>query len=151
LIFRKLIARFRRATAVAAFALLLGANAQQTPAQDHSMDSDHTGHEAMSMAIDGHMQMDASDPSKLLADKKESEFNHHLAGLLIILAGLFILAQGKLPQRWSFLRFAWPSCFLLSGLFCSSSATRSCGHSVPRVGGSALRTIPKTCSTRRLR
>ena len=115
--FPKLIARFRRATAVAAFALLLGANAQQTPAQDHSMDSDHAGHEVMSMAIDGHIQMDASDPSKLLADKKESEFNHHLAGLLIILAGLFILAQGKLPQRWSFIRFAWPSCFLLSGLF----------------------------------
>jgi hypothetical protein len=117
LTFRKLLARSRRATAVAAFALLLGANAQQTPAQDHSMDSDHAGHGAMSMAMDEHAQMDASNLSKLLADKKESEFNHHLAGFLIILAGLFIVAQGKLPQHWSFLRFAWPSCFLLSGLF----------------------------------
>src|SRR4029077_12212044 len=108
LTFHKLIARSRRATAVVAFALLLGSSAQPTPAQDRSMDSDHAGHEAMSMAMDEHAQMDASDPSKLLADKKESEFNHHLAGLLIVLAGLFIVAQGKLPQRWSFLRFAWP-------------------------------------------
>jgi len=117
LIFRKLIARSCRAAAVAAFALLLGSNAQPTPARDHSIDSDHAGHEATSMAMDEHAQMDASDLSKLLADKKESEFNHHLAGFLIILAGFFILAQGKLPQRWSFLRFAWPSCFLLSGPF----------------------------------
>jgi len=117
LTFRKLIALSRHATAAAIFALLLGSNAQPTLAQDHSMDSDQAGHEAMSMAMDEHAQMDASDLSKLLADKKESEFNHHLAGILIILAGLFILAQGKLPQRWSLLRFASPSCFLLSGLF----------------------------------
>jgi copper resistance protein D len=116
LTFRKLIAHRRRATA-AVFVLLFVSSTQQTHAQDPSMNSDHTGHEAMSMAMDDETQMDASHLSKLLADKKESEFNHHLAGFLIILAGLFILAQGKLPQRWSFLRFAWPSCFLLSGLF----------------------------------
>ncbi len=81
------------------------------------MHSAHAGHEAMSMAIDEQTQMDASHQSKLLADKKESEFNHHLAGFLIILAGLFILLKASWPQRWSFLRFAWPSCFLVSGLF----------------------------------
>jgi copper resistance protein D len=52
-----------------------------------------------------------------LADKKESEFNHHLAGFLILLAGVFILAQSRLAARWPGVRFVWPSCFLLAGLF----------------------------------
>src|SRR5260370_20557108 len=64
-----------------------------------------------------HSQMDAGVQRKLLADKKESEFNHHLAGFFVILAGIFIFAEGVLARRWSFLRFAWPACFLLSGLF----------------------------------
>jgi copper resistance protein D len=92
-------------------------NATQAPAQDHSMHSDSTEHKAMAMAIDEEAQMDASHQRKVLADKKESESNHHLAGFFLILAGIFILAGGTMPQRWSFLRFAWPSCFLLSGLF----------------------------------
>src|SRR5258708_6133254 len=71
----------------------------------------------MSMAMDEQMQMDDTDPAKLLADKKESEFNHHFAGFCVILAGLFILAEGTLRQRRPLLRFAWPFCFLLSGLF----------------------------------
>ena len=101
--------------AAAIFAVLLVSNPQQTPAQEHSMNSAHPGHEMMSM--DEQMRMDAAYQSKLLADKKESEFNHHLAGFFVILAGLFILAEDTLSPRRSFLRFAWPSCFLLSGLF----------------------------------
>ncbi len=34
--------------------------------------------------------------AKQLADKRESEFNHHLAGALLILAALFFLAQNRL-------------------------------------------------------
>jgi len=81
------------------------------------MPADHTGHEGMTMPMDDQTQMDAAHQRKLLADKKESEFNHHLAGFFVILAGIFILAEGTLSRRWSFLRFAWPACFLLSGLF----------------------------------
>ena len=96
-------------------------------AQDKSAQPDHSGHEGMSMPMDDHSQMDHAhmdhsqmDPAeqrKLLADKKESEFNHHLAGFFVVLAGIFILADGALIRRWAFLRFAWPACFLLSGLF----------------------------------
>jgi hypothetical protein len=57
------------------------------------------------------------DPAKLLADKKESEFNHHLAGLFVVLGGLFILAQGGLTRRWPWTKYIWPATFLLSGLF----------------------------------
>jgi putative copper resistance protein D len=117
MIFRNLLANSRRFIAYALFALLLVSNAPQAFAQDHSMHSVHTGHGAMSMAMDEQTQMDASQESDLLADKKESEFNHHLAGFFVILAGLFVLAEGALSQRRSFLRFAWPTCFLLSGLF----------------------------------
>lgn len=108
---------FHVSTALALLAALLVVGVSQTLAQDHSMHSGHAGHEGMAMVMDEQKAMAASQQAKLLADKKESEFNHHLAGFLIILAGAFILAEGKLPQRWSFLGLAWPSCFLFSGLF----------------------------------
>lgn len=115
--FRYISPGFYVSTALALLAALLVVSVSQTWAQDHSMHSGHTGHEGMPMVMDEQKPMDASQQAKFLADKKESEFNHHLAGLLIILAGVFILAEGTLPHRWSFLRLAWPSCFLLSGLF----------------------------------
>jgi putative copper resistance protein D len=55
--------------------------------------------------------------AKHLADKKESEFNHHLAGLFVIVAGMFILSEGYLAKRWPLVRFVWPMCFLAVGLF----------------------------------
>jgi copper resistance protein D len=55
--------------------------------------------------------------AKRLADKQESEFNHHLAGVLVVFAGIFILAQDRLAKRWPLVRYAWPVCFLAAGLF----------------------------------
>jgi putative copper resistance protein D len=55
--------------------------------------------------------------ARLLADKRESEFNHHLAGILIVFAGIFILTQELLAVRWPLARYAWPLCFLLTGFF----------------------------------
>src|SRR3982074_3116654 len=52
-----------------------------------------------------------------LAWKRESELVHHLAGLLVLLAGIFILGEDRLAKRWSSLRYAWPTCFLAAGLF----------------------------------
>jgi hypothetical protein len=75
----------------------------------------HHDHDGMSMPMD-----DATDPAaqaKLLRDKKESEFNHHLAGIFVVLAGLFILAGDRLRTRWPAIKYAWPLCFLLSGVF----------------------------------
>jgi copper resistance protein D len=60
---------------------------------------------------------DPAQAAKRLADKQESEFNHHLAGAFVILAGMFILAEGNLAKRWPFVRYAWPTCFLAAGLF----------------------------------
>ncbi len=110
-------ARFKLPIVGAMWAALLMFSPSQLSARDHSANSDHAGHEAMSMTMDEQPQMDAAQQRKLLADKKESEFNHHLAGFFVILAGIFILSEGTLNRRWSFLRFAWPACFLLSGLF----------------------------------
>ena len=55
--------------------------------------------------------------AKRLADKRESEFNHHLAGFLIVFAGIFILQQDGLAKRWPLTRYVWPMCFLAAGLF----------------------------------
>jgi hypothetical protein len=81
-----------------------------TRAQDHSM---HAGHEGMNMDDSA----EEPSPAKLLADKRESEFNHHLAGFFVVLAGVLILAEGRLSARWPNVRYAWPVCFLLAGVF----------------------------------
>ncbi len=60
---------------------------------------------------------DTAQAAKRLADKRESEFNHHLAGLFVIFAGIFILAESHLAKHWPIVRFAWPMCFLAAGLF----------------------------------
>jgi len=60
---------------------------------------------------------DPAQAAKRLADKQESEFNHHLAGLFIIFAGIFILAENHLVKRWPLVRYVWPMCFLAAGLF----------------------------------
>ncbi len=84
-----------------------------TPAAtDHSM---HAGH-GMDMQHDNPVD-DAAATAKRLADKKESEFNHRLAGFFVLLGGLFMLAQGSLTKRWAPTKYVWPLTFLLSGVF----------------------------------
>jgi putative copper resistance protein D len=84
---------------------------------DHSM-HEHEGHEGMNMpAQPSDPAIEAARRAAQLAWKKESEANHHLAGVLVILAGLFVLAEPAFRQRWPFLRFIWPLCFLFAGLF----------------------------------
>jgi copper resistance protein D len=74
--------------------------------------SDHPG---MSMPMDE--PVDPATQAELLNDKRESEFNHHLAGFFVVLAGIFILAENRLSTRVPAMRYVWPVCFLLSGIF----------------------------------
>ena len=75
----------------------------------------HHHHPSMSMTANA--PIDPAEQAKLASDKHESEFNHHLAGFFLILAGLLIFAQAALPQRVTFARHVWPLCFLASGFF----------------------------------
>jgi len=113
----KPFARPRCVVSIAIFGVLLVLSARLAWTQDNPMHHNHSGHEGMSMAMDEPAQLDAAQNSKLLADKKESEFNHHLAGFFVILASIFIFAKDTLFPGRFFLRYAWPVCFLLSGLF----------------------------------
>jgi putative copper resistance protein D len=78
-------------------------------------DSIHSMHAGMSMPMDN--SIDTVLQAKIAADKRESEFNHHLAGLLVLIAGIFLLGEGDIGARWPLARQAWPLCFLLSGVF----------------------------------
>jgi hypothetical protein len=60
---------------------------------------------------------DPTQAARRLADKQESEFNHHLAGMFVIFAGIFILGESHLAKRWPVVRYAWPTCFFAAGLF----------------------------------
>lgn len=84
------------------------------PAQEPSPQAHH---EHMSMPMPLADEVTPAAQAKLLADKQESEFNHHLAGFFVALAGVFILLQSILVKRWPAVKYAWPACFLLSGLF----------------------------------
>jgi putative copper resistance protein D len=65
------------------------------------------------------MSMSREEPTQalFLKWKRESEGNHHLIGLFVVLGGVFILAQDTLKKRFPAVRYAWPVCFFLSGLF----------------------------------
>jgi len=76
------------------FGLLYGISYALTEPAQHSM-SDHTGHDMSKMDA----PLTPAQQAKLLADKKESEFNHHLAGFFVALGGAFILFQGPLGRR----------------------------------------------------
>jgi copper resistance protein D len=98
------------------FALILVASsclmAQPATIQNSSVAETHHHHESMS-----NEPASTENPLKLLADKKESEFNHHLAGFFVVLGGLFILAEAALTNRWPAARYVWPATFLFSGIF----------------------------------
>lgn len=79
--------------------------------QEHNMDN---------MPNMGSVSAPSPDPAEMaerLAWKRESEFNHHLAGLLVILAGMLVLAETGLANHWRWVRYVWPICFLAAGLF----------------------------------
>ena len=99
---------------IAAIPSFSAQTAEQTPVAnaDHSMHQGHEMHMEHGDAVD-----DAAAAAKRIADKKESEFNHHLAGFFVVLGGLFMLAQGWLTNRWPPTKYIWPLTFLLSGLF----------------------------------
>ena len=61
--------------------------------------------------------MNPETRAKLLADKRESEFNHHLAGLFVAVGGAFILLKAVLGKRWTLAKYIWPASFLASGIF----------------------------------
>jgi hypothetical protein len=93
-------------------------NQQDQPGHEQ-MHHDGMDHEHMNMPMD--MPEDPAGAerrrAKILADKRESEFNHHLAGIFVAIAGLFMLFQSGLTSRWPAVRYVWPACFLLAGIF----------------------------------
>jgi putative copper resistance protein D len=77
--------------------------------------AEHQHHDHAGMAMDE--PITPAQQAKLLADKRESEFNHHLAGFFLVLAGILIFGEPLFRDRALIARYAWPVCFLLSGLF----------------------------------
>src|SRR5262249_28176535 len=101
---------------ISCVAIMIFALAALLKAQQPSTHEGHGAHHGMSMP----MNTEAMTPeaqAKLLADKKESEFNHHLAGFFVALGAVFILFQDRLARKWPAGKCVWPACFLLSGIF----------------------------------
>ena len=111
--------RNRLKVLVLASALVASLFGFRTLGQHSPPQHEHSGHEGMAMPMDEPMDPAAQArlQAKILADKKESEFNHHLAGALVAVAGTFILFQSAIVVRWPAAKFVWPACFLLAGVF----------------------------------
>lgn len=50
-------------------------------------------------------------------DQAYSEFNHHIAGVFVLLAGGLALLAASDTRRFSWARYAWPGLFFLLGIF----------------------------------
>jgi hypothetical protein len=85
-----------------------------SPARPEASDAHHH-HAGMSMPMDA--PLSPAEQAKLLSDKRESEFNHHLAGSFLFLAGLLILTESIFRDRAALARYVWPICFSISGVF----------------------------------
>src|SRR5262245_60617862 len=82
--------------------------------------SPHQGHGAHEGTLPVAVDAQGGTPdmqAKILADEQESEFNHHLAGFFVALGAVFMLFHDRLTRRWPPVKYLWPACFLLSGLF----------------------------------
>jgi hypothetical protein len=97
-------------------ALLLIAVVAVPKARQASPHEGHGTHPGMSMPMDPEA-VGPESQAKLLADMKESEFNHHLAGVFVALGAMFMLFHERLTKRSHALLYMWPACFLLCGLF----------------------------------
>ena len=101
----------RAATPLGALALVV-LFTTLTWSQEHDMNSMPGMNMNAPAAVENPAQM-----AKHLADKRESEFNHRLAGVLLIVAGILIFWESRLAARWPLVGYIWPMCFLAAGLF----------------------------------
>jgi len=89
------------------------APAKQEPAKQPMGEMDHSQHAAAP----------AADPTKpdprpeFFRGKSYSEFSHRMAGAFVFLAGLFYLMKDAIARRWPAVRYAWPVCLLVPGLY----------------------------------
>src|SRR5260370_8443352 len=69
-------------------------------------DATHGMHDGMSMPMDS--PLDAATQAALQAWKRESEFNPHLAGFLVLVAGLLILPHARIRHPSAAVRHILP-------------------------------------------
>jgi hypothetical protein len=85
------------------------------------MDHGHMGHDMS--AVPGREGMAHEAPKRVKsaeeieADKRFSEFNHHMAGFFVLLVGLLSLVEAKLAERLAWARYFWSFLFFIPGVY----------------------------------
>lgn len=62
-------------------------------------------------------QASPEDQAKLEADKRFSEFNHHFAGIFVLLVGLLALLEPHIISRVPTARYLWSAFFFIPGIY----------------------------------
>ena len=83
------------------------------PGQCFQHESEHSG-----MAHGRNLsESSPQDPAQLAAVKRFSEFNHHFAGLFVLLVGLLAMLEPYLATRFRFMRYFWCALFWIPGVY----------------------------------
>src|SRR6185436_5677741 len=67
---------------------------------DHMQGMDHT-------AMPGQSATHIKSPEALAEDKRFSEFNHHFAGVFVLLVGLLAMIEPRIAARHRWARYLW--------------------------------------------
>lgn len=96
-----------------AFLFLLNASVDIRSARSQKHEMSHM----QGMAGMDQRSMSISESATQDSDTRVSEFNHRLVGFILLIASVFILADEYSEKRWLSLRYVWPMCFLIAGMF----------------------------------
>ena len=59
----------------------------------------------------------SSEPAIRNPETRTSELNHRLVGFILVLASVFLLADEISNKRYTPIRYVWPVCLLIAGIF----------------------------------
>lgn len=82
-----------------------------------NVQSNHHEHSSGASNEQQQLSPEVAATPELLRGEPFSEFNHRLAGIFLVLGGLFFLAQNALAMRWRFGQYIFPVCLLLPGSY----------------------------------
>ena len=102
---------------VLALALLIGWTVPLLSQQDHQHQHDSGAPAKAGTAAQAPAPVKEDPRPWFLRGEGFREFGHQMAGVFLFAGGLLLLFQGRLAQRHQTIRYFWPFCFLLPGLY----------------------------------
>jgi hypothetical protein len=109
---------FRLASIALLSLLALRGDAQEAGQDMSQMDHPHMGHDMSAMEGQPHQPpRRVKSAEEIEANKRFSEFNHHMAGFFVLLVGLLSLVELKISEKLPWARYFWSFLFFIPGVY----------------------------------